>query len=84
MKEVIDEVSFSELKSQEQRFLEEVDHDRVSDYVEKLIGRQGDIKSILRLICLQSQVGRLAGVLECGYDSVTGWQRTQTKGIRAL
>ena len=67
VKEVIDEVAFSELKSQEQRFLEEVDHDKVSDYIEKLIGRQGDIKCILRLICLQSQVGWLLGCLECGY-----------------
>lgn len=84
VKEVIDEVAFSELKSQEQRFLEEVDHDRVNEYIEKLIGRQGDIRSILRLICLQSQVGWLLGSWNVIIGSVTGWQRTQAKGIRAL
>ena len=81
VKEVIDEVAFSELKSQEQRFLEEVDHDRVNEYIEKLIGRQGDIRSILRLICLQSQVGWLLGSWNVIIGSVTGWQRTQAKGI---
>ena len=74
-------MAFSELKSQEQRFLEEVDIDRVSDYIEKLIGRQGDIKSILRLICLQSQVGRVTGAWNVVIEFVSGWQRTQTKGI---
>ena len=88
VKEVIDEVAFSELKSQEQKFLEEVDHDRISEYIEKLIGRQGDLRAILRLVCLQSQVRSVPSpmcLVQLGIPTVhIGWQRTAAKGIRAL